>query len=295
MKYFENIFKLRSANFLKLQMEVVIMFTIVSRRLIIFLVLLLFACSGKKGVVIEGEKPDLILENAIQLYHEGKYDQTMQYCQYILDNFPTTDLHIDTQLLMAQTLGAQEKFEEQMDLLLRVLKENIIPERIPQIYIQIGQFYEHAARWNPGNVTSDTLDMEQAIKYYRKAVSYPNSEDRSAKAAALYRIGLLNAKINEMELAKNAYQQVITSFPDSPYSILAKTKLLDPANTAELALPSPGSTATAGQQAPAPQPETGGEQQFKELITPHPADTTHLKTPTEDLEKPVYSDSTQNK
>jgi len=269
------------------------MFKLVGRGLIILVVMMLYTCGGKKGVTVEGDDANQMLEKAVQLYQTQKYDQTMQYCQYILDNFPTTDLHIDTQLLMAKTLGAQEKFEQQMDLLLRVLKENIIPERVPQVYLQLGEFYEHAARWNPGNVTSDTLDMEQAVKYYRKAVSYPNSEDRSAKAAALYRIGLLNAKINALDLAKNAYQQVIENYPESPYSILAKTKLLDPANTEELALPSPASGTAAGQGSGTKQ-EASGDAQLKDIIAPSVSDSSQIKALPEDLEKPVYSDSTQN-
>jgi tetratricopeptide (TPR) repeat protein len=274
-------------------MEVVRMFTNISRGLLILSILMFFACSGKKGVVIKGDDPNLMLEKAVQFYQEQKYDQTLQYCQYILDNFPTTDLHIDTQLLMARTLGAQEKFEEQMDLLMRVIKENIIPERIPQVYIQLGEHYEHEARWNPGNVTSDTLDLEQAIKYYRKAVSYPNSEDHSAKAAALYRIGLLNAKINALDMSKNAYQQVIENYPESPYSILAKTKLLDPTNTEELALPSMAGGSSSG-QAGGTRTETSGDEQLKDIIAPSVSDSTQIKALPEDLEKPVYSDSTQN-
>jgi tetratricopeptide (TPR) repeat protein len=274
-------------------MEVVRMFTNISRGLIILAIVMFFACGGKKGIVVKGDDPNLMLEKAEQLYQEQKYDQTMQYCQYILDNFPTTDLHIDTQLLMARSLGSQEKFEEQMDLLLRVLKENIIPERIPQIYIQIGEFYEHAARWNPGNVSSDTLDLEQSVKYYHKAVSYPNSEDRAAKAAALYRIGLINAKINAMDMAKNAYQQVIDNYPESPYSMLAKTKLLDPTNTDELALPTKTSGSGSGQVS-GTQTETSGEEQLKDIIAPSVSDSTQIKALPEDLEKPVYSDSTQN-
>jgi tetratricopeptide (TPR) repeat protein len=274
-------------------MEVVLMFKIISRCLVILSILLFFACGGKNGVVVKGDDPDLMLEKAQQLYKEKEYNQTMQYCQYILENFPTTDLHIDTQLLMAQTLGSQEKFEDQMDLLLRVLKENIIPERVPQIYLQIGEYYEHAARWNPGNVTSDTLDLEQAVRYYRRAVSYPNSDDRSAKAAALYRIGLLNAKINDLEMATNAYRQLIEIYPESPYSILAKTKLLDPTNTEELALPSAVSAGAAG-QVQGTTTETRGDEQLKDIIAPSVSDSTQIKALPEDLEKPVYSDSTQS-
>jgi tetratricopeptide (TPR) repeat protein len=269
------------------------MFKAVNRCLILLSLSVLIACGGRNGTKISGDNPDLILEKAQESYKTGEYDQTLRYCQYILDNFPTTDLHIDTQLLMARTLGAQEKFEEQMDLLLRVLKENIIPERVPLIYNQIAEYYEHAARWNPGTVTSDTLDLEQAIRYYRKAISYPNSQDRNAKAIALYRTGLLNARINQIGMAKNAYTQVIEIYPESPYSTLAQTKLLDPRNTDELPLPTTTVGSESEQEKLGTQTTKGDETQIKDLISPTASDSTKLKSQTEDLEKPVYSDSTQ--
>ena len=198
------------------------------------LVLLIYSCSSREGIVLEDETPESLLQKADLAYENGKPDESMQLSQMILDNFPTSDLHIDAQLLMAKSLGAQEKFEDQFDMLLRVLKENIIPEKVPRIYMQIGQYYEHAAQWNPGNITSDTTDLRQAAKYYRRAVFYPNSDDRDTKAIALYRVALMHAKIKDFETAKKAYSQVIESYPESPYSGLAKLKLLDPTNTSEI-------------------------------------------------------------
>ena len=100
--------------------------------------------------------------------------------------------------------------------------------------MQIAEYYEHAAVWNPGNITSDTLDIKEAEKYYRKAVFYPNSEDRTVKSKALYRAALMNAKLGKSEIAKKAYAEVINSYPESPYSTLSKIKLLDPTNTEEI-------------------------------------------------------------
>ena len=88
--------------------------------------------------------------------------------QLLLDNFPTSDLHIEAQLLIARNLGAMEEYEQQFDLLLRVLKENIIPEKVPIIYAQIAIFYENSARWNPGTVTTDSADFTKAAEFYRK-------------------------------------------------------------------------------------------------------------------------------
>jgi TolA-binding protein len=206
-------------------------------RIILYSALILciiYSCSSKKGIVLEDETPESLLQKAELAYDNDKPADAIQISQMILDNFPTSDLHIDAQLLMTRSLGAQEKYEDQFDLLLRILKENIIPEKVPRIYMQIGEYYEHAARWNPGNITSDTTDLRQAAKYYRRAVFYPNSNDRDTKAKALYRAALMHAKIRDYETAKKAYAQVIESYPESPYSGLAKIKLLDPTNTTEI-------------------------------------------------------------
>ena len=118
----------------------------------ILLIFLLFSCSSKEGLVLDEETPESLLAKAQTAYANENYDESINLVQMMLDNFPTTDLHIDAQLLMAKSLGGMEKFEDQLDLLLRVLKENIIPEKVPLIYTQIAEFYEHAAIWNPGNV-----------------------------------------------------------------------------------------------------------------------------------------------
>jgi TolA-binding protein len=251
------------------------------------LLFVIYSCSSKNGIVLEDETPESLLQKAELAYESGKPDDAIQISQMILDNFPTSDLHIDAQLLMARSLGAQEKFEDQFDLLLRILKENIIPERVPRIYMQIGQYYEHAARWNPGNITSDTTDLRQAAKYYRRAVFYPNSDDRDTKANALYRAALMHAKIKDYETAKKAYAQVIESYPESPYSGLAKIKLLDPTNTTEIQ-PQIETTA-ATREEPQPQVPVPGVVE-QEIVS----DTLQFEIPLEDEEsQPAILDSVQ--
>jgi len=258
--------------------------------ILFILILLVFACCSKKDIVLEDETAESLYQKSQLAYEKGEYDKTIRYIGLLLNNFPTSDLHIDAQLLQSKTLGAQEKFEEQFDLLLRILKENIIPERVPEIYMQIGAFYEGAANWNPGNISSDTLDLQEAAKYYRKAVFYPNSDDRQTKAAALYRAGLMYARTNDFETATKAYAQVVETFPESPYSALARTKLLDPKNTDELSLePALESTAAT----PAITPEPAQEQKAQEILTPVQEDTAQFRLPPEVPEEPVILDSLQ--
>ena len=216
------------------------------------LIIAFIGCGGSKDeIVLDEETPETLLQKGEIAYENGKYDDSIKLAQLMLDYFPTSDLHIDAQLLITKTLGAQEKYEDQFDLLLRVLKENIIPEKVPSIYMQIGEFYENSAKWNPGTVTIDSVDFTNAADYYKKAVFYPNSDDRGTKANALYRMGLMHAKLNDIEVASKAYQELITTYPESPYSTLARTKLADPTNTDELPLPAATTTtATPGTEEP---------------------------------------------
>ena len=201
----------------------------------------------------------------------------------LLENFPTSDLHVDAQLIMAKSMGGKEKFEDQLDLLLRVLKENIIPEKVPLIYVQIAEFYEGAAIWNPGNITSDTSDFTKAAKFYRKAVFYPNSNDDVTKAYALYRAGFMYTRSNDIEKAKQAYGQVLDSYPQSPYAALARKKLLDPTNTEDIQ----------------PEPMIASEQTGDQTISPESAtgrsitDSLGLDLPSDQYEEPVIIDTTQ--
>jgi tetratricopeptide (TPR) repeat protein len=270
-----------------------------------FLYLLLISaflgCGGSKDeIVIEDESPESLIQKGQVAYSNGDYEQSIKLANLMLDNFPTSDLHIDAQLLISKTLGAQEKYEEQFDLLLRMLKENIIPEKVPLIYMQIGEFYENSARWNPGDVTSDSVDYLNAADFYKKAVFYPNSDDRYTKSNALYRMGLMHAKLNDIEVASKAYQELITTYPESPYSSLARTKLADPTNTDELPLPAAAAaTTTAPATGGAPEGEVTPQQQpspeeTPATLTPVAEDQQdELELPADESDEPSILDSLQ--
>ncbi|HID38770.1 MAG TPA: outer membrane protein assembly factor BamD, partial [Calditrichaeota bacterium] len=123
----------------------------------IFITFLLFACgSSKKAQEMEGVTAEELFQKGNSEMASGKYQDAVNTYNLILDRFPSTDLHIDVQLKLAEANGELDNFEEQMDILLRLLRENIIPDRVPQIYVQLGKFYERAAQFNPGTVTTDT-------------------------------------------------------------------------------------------------------------------------------------------
>jgi tetratricopeptide (TPR) repeat protein len=255
-------------------------------------------CSGSKDeLVLDDETPETLLQKGEVAYQNGNYDQSIKLAQFMLEHFPTSDLHIDAQLLIAKTMGSQEKYEDQFDLLLRILKENIIPEKVPTIYMQIGEFYENSARWNPGTVTLDSVDFTNAAGYYKKAVFYPNSADRGTKAKALYRMALMHAKLNDIEIASKSYQELIATFSDSPYSTLARTKLADPTNTDELPLPAattvvatPGPVSSSDDELPPATPQDETPASFEPVAEDQPG---QIELPDDAAEESSILDSLQ--
>jgi tetratricopeptide (TPR) repeat protein len=190
--------------------------------------------SGKKGSDSQRYSDQELLELAQRQYKAGDAQATVNTCERLLLEYPTSNLHIETQLLLSQAYGDIDQYEEQMNLLLRLLRENIIPEYSPQVYVQIGKFYERAARFNPGIITSDTTDYRLALDYYEKAILYPDSDDDYARSEAQYRRGIVEAKIGQINQAIVAYQKVVSNYPDSDFSLLAQVKLKNPRNTSEL-------------------------------------------------------------
>jgi len=177
-----------------------------------------------------------LLEKSRTALQQGDYKRAVELDSLLLTNFPTSNLHIEAQLNMAEAYGYLEKWEKQYGLLHRLVKENIIPEQVPRIYVQMGKFYEKAARFNPGTVSSDTVDYKNALKYYERARVYQDSDDAQAKAHALYRKALVNAKLGNTTDAIEYYQELERVYSNTDYSVLAKIKLQDPADTGELAM-----------------------------------------------------------
>ncbi len=206
--------------------------------LLSFFVVALFvffnACGGSKKdtVVQESRSPEQLLQDGDLLFAQGKYKEALDTYQRLLIFYPTSELDIDTKLRMAECYNKLEKYEEQMDILLQLLKENLIPEKVPAILTQIGKYYEEAARFNPQN--ADSIDYQKAIDYYQRAIKYEDSNDEWSKAEAKFRIGLVYAKMGKFDKAREAYERVLTENPDSPFAVLAQVKLQNPQSTTEL-------------------------------------------------------------
>ena len=203
--------------------------------IILIISILVIGCgSGNKSRNTNIQSPEELLAKGDAEFNAGQYKEAMQTYEMLLVLHPTSDYHVETQLRMAETYGKMDKFEEQMALLKRILEENIIPGQVPQIYIQIGKFYERAARFNPGVITSDTTDLRTAIRYYERANRYEDSEDINAKAESVYRLGMVNAKMGNLNDATLYYETAANQYVNTPFGVLAKVKLQDPSDTTDL-------------------------------------------------------------
>ncbi len=202
-----------------------------------FLFTLIMACSGTKNEEIDYTQitDAEMMQMANKKMNAGEYENAILDYKKLLLDFPTSSLHIDVQLKIAEAYGKLDKFEDQMNQLHRLVKENIIPRRVPRIYVQLGKFYERSAMFNPGIATTDSVDYRDAIVYYDNALKYPDSDDSESKSEAVYRRALVEAKIGLIDDATSRYRLVSSLFPDSDYSILSQIKLKDPSDTSELA------------------------------------------------------------
>ncbi|MBD3225819.1 MAG: tetratricopeptide repeat protein [Caldithrix sp.] len=205
--------------------------------MLIGLLIIVSACSWGKKETDRFELSDMeLLEMGNNQLEAGDYKKAIESYQTLMTMHPTSDLHIDARMRMAEAYGKMDEFERQMDILLQTLKENIIPGRVPEIYIQIGQFYERAANFNPGTITSDTADYKEAIKYYELATNYTDSDDKMAKSEALFRRALVESKIGEVNKAIKHYEMITQQYPQQPYSLLAQVKLQNPQNPRMLSI-----------------------------------------------------------
>ncbi len=202
-----------------------------------FLFTLMISCGGTKNEDLDFTQitDTEMMQMADKKFDAGDYESAIKDYNRLLLDFPTSNLHIDVQIRVAEAYGKLDKFEDQMNQLHRLVKENIIPERIPQIYVQLGKWYERAALFNPGIVSTDSVDYVNAINYYDQALKYPDSDDNNAKSEAVFRRALVEAKIGQIDEATGRYRLVSSLFPNSDFSILSQIKLKDPANISELA------------------------------------------------------------
>ena len=195
--------------------------------LLLFLALLISAC-GKKEIrteVTEEERPASFLQHGNQFYQSGDYDNAFRAYGYIYENHPTSREYIDAAIGLSRTYGALEDYDRAFDILYDLLKNNLIPTKVPNIYNAIAEFYERSAGISEQLSGAGNKDFETAISYYEKSVNYPNSENRIAKSYAQYQIGSLYEKMDDFKEAMKAYEITRTLYNGSEWAQRAEEQI----------------------------------------------------------------------
>jgi tetratricopeptide (TPR) repeat protein len=195
-------------------------FSIVS----IILILLVAGCSKKNAKTVEGNTPEELLAYADGAFNSGDYESAFLAYGVIFDQYPTSREYIDAAIGMSRCYGEFEDYNKSFEMLYNLLKENLIPSKVPQIYNVIGDFYERSAGISQQLTGYGTPDYKTAIGFYRKAIDYPNSEDQKAKSYSQYKIGSLYIKMAEYDSALQALQKTIDEYPAQQWASVAQEK-----------------------------------------------------------------------
>ncbi len=246
--------------------------------------LVLFAYCGRKETqkqtVDPAVAPAKLLEYGNKFFQEGDYDNAYIAYKIIYTEYPTSREYIDAVIGLARCYGKFDKYDKQFELLYNLLRENLIPSRVPDIYNAIAEFYENTAGVSSQLTGQDSLDYMHAIEYYQKAIEYPNSQDSTAKGYAQYKIGQLYEKLRNYPKAIEAYQNTINQFGTTQWAAQAEAALQDLKSRLQMrieyeqtrSISAPRDTTAATLQA-APAPEEKPEHPLE-----HPQGSDSLKT-----------------
>lgn len=230
--------------------------------IILLSVMLTFAC-GKKEIrkeIAPEDRPAEMLRLGNQLYDAKDYENAFRAFGDVYHNYPTSREYVDAAIGLSKCYGALADYEHAFDLIYSLLKENLIPSKVPEIYNTIASFYEKSAGISEELKGEGTADYKTAIDYLNKAIQYPNSEDRTAKSYAQFKIGTLNEDLEEYDQAIAAYQATINGYAGTEWALRAEQNMLElqqklqrrqqyqqsglmPASTPAAATDTPGATA----------------------------------------------------
>lgn len=193
------------------------------------LVLLVFLSCGKKQAAVrpmEGLAPAELLTKANEFYTAGNVDKALEAYDIIYGRYPTSREYIDAVLGMAKCYNDLGNFEKGMDLLYTLIRENMVPTRVPEIFNQMAKYYEvNAGISTVVGLSNEEQDYRKAIDYYQKAINYPNSDDVRAKSFAQFKIGELNLNMAQYKDAALAYQATVYNYPGTEWADKASQRI----------------------------------------------------------------------
>lgn len=193
----------------------------------LILLTFLISCSKKENTKVfrEDAKPAELLALGDQYYNAGDYESAFLAYGVVYNNYPTSREYIDGAIGLSRCYGALKDYEKEFEILLNLLRENLIPSKVPKIYNAIAEFYERSAGISAELTGESSGDFEKAIQYLEKAIKYPNSQDKQAKGYAQYKIGTLYEQMRNYAKAIEAYQNTINGYGDTEWAPMAEARI----------------------------------------------------------------------
>jgi tetratricopeptide (TPR) repeat protein len=189
---------------------------------------LLIFC-GKKEVKVnslDNMEPPALLEKGNAAFYDGKMEEAIKAYDVIYKRYPLSREYISAVLGMARSYNNMGDFEKGFSLLYNLIRENMVPSRVPEIYNEMARYYEVTAIYSKeAGISRVDDDYKKAIDYYQKSVDYPNSEDLRSKSYAQYQIGELELKLGQPDQAALAFQSAIYKYPDTEWATLAQQRI----------------------------------------------------------------------
>jgi tetratricopeptide (TPR) repeat protein len=240
-----------------------------------FIMVFLISC-GKKDATVKTDNaldPPSLLKKGTQQYNEDNLEAALTNFETIYTRYPTSREYISAVIGMARCYNDMGDFERGFQLLYNLIRENMVPTRVPEIYNEMARYYEvHAIYSTEAGISNKAEDFQKAIDLYTKSVKYPNSDDVVAKSYAQFKVGDLNQQLEKYEDAALAYQSTIYKFPNTEWAQIAQTRIAD--------------LKQAGQQVLSPIDQPKQSQTTEETETPETA-------PPPELQQPVVPDTSQ--
>ena len=197
--------------------------------LLITLVLLAASC-GKKEVrntTPEDERPAELLKYGDQFYLSGDYENAFRSYGIVYYDYPSSREYIDAAIGLSKCYGTMQSYEKQFEILYNLLRENLIPTKVPGVYNAVAEFYERSAGISEQITGEGSNDYKTAINYYTKSIQYPNSDDLEAKSFAQYKIGKLFEKLKDYPKAIEAYETTLNTYQGTEWALRAEQSILD--------------------------------------------------------------------
>ncbi len=195
---------------------------------VVFILIIAGSCSKKEAAVksMEGLEPPQLLEKANKSYAQGNMDDAIEAYEIIYTRYPTSREYISAVLGMARAYNNMGEFERGFSLLYNLIRENMVPSRVPEIYNEMARYYEVTAAYSKeAGISREGEDYQKAIEYYKKAIDYPNSDDAEAKSYAQFQIGELEMKMDNYDQAALAYQSTMYRFSGTEWAQLAEQRM----------------------------------------------------------------------